>query len=206
MGGIGALRGAFIHELGLLETGRRGVQELVGTVALSDALAEVDTVSAACRSEKLSRNCSTFAVASRAGERPGRSSRGYRSAKYSSFHSPSRRSRTHIAVVPSRLLARVNCAVRDGTSSPERGRRDNGHLYNGIGFRNSPSMPADQAAAPEGSKIPDRVKLVLCGIGMWGGSAAECDEGQQCGEQCGRAADDEADGVAVAEGVQGEWV
>lgn len=44
MGGIGALLGAFTHEPGLLETGLRGVQEPVGTVALSDALAEVGQI------------------------------------------------------------------------------------------------------------------------------------------------------------------
>ncbi|WP_435599831.1 MSCRAMM family protein [Streptomyces sp. C10-9-1] len=66
---------------------------------------------------------------------------------------------THIAVVPPGLLARAICAVREGTCSPERGRRDNGHLDNCIGRRNHPSMPVDHAAAPRNSKIPDRVKL-----------------------------------------------
>ncbi len=119
------------------------------------------TASAACRSERPSRNCSTQTVASCAGERPGRPSRGYQSAKSSSHHSPSSRSRTHIAAVPPGLLARATCAVRDGTCSPERGRRDNRHLDNCIGRRNYPSMPADHAAAPANSKIPGQVKLEL---------------------------------------------
>lgn len=117
------------------------------------------TASAACRSDNPSKNCSTQTVASWAGERPGRPSRGYQSAKSSSFHSPSRRSRTHIAVVPAGLLARATRAVRDGTCSPERGRSDNGHLGSCIGLRNSPSMPDEQAAAPGNTKITDRVKL-----------------------------------------------
>lgn len=33
------------------------------------------------------------------------------------------------------------------------------HLDSCIGQRNYPSMPVDHAAAPEYSKIPDRVKL-----------------------------------------------
>lgn len=118
------------------------------------------TASAARRSDRPSRNCSTQTVASWAGEMPGRPSRGHQPAKSSSHHSPSRRSLAHIAVVPSGLLARAICAVRDGTCSPERGRSDNGHLDNCIGLRNSPSMPADHAGAPESSKIPDRVKLI----------------------------------------------
>src|SRR4051794_35221839 len=36
--------------------------------------------------------------------------------------------RAHIAVVPPGLLARATCTVKDGTCSPERGRRDDGHL------------------------------------------------------------------------------
>lgn len=96
------------------------------------------TASAACRSDRLSRNCNTQTVASWAGERPGRPSRGYQPAKSSSHHSPSSRSRTHIAVVPSGLLARAICAVRVGTCPPERGRSDNGHLDGLTGTRNSP--------------------------------------------------------------------
>ncbi|WP_256363310.1 hypothetical protein [Streptomyces sp. TRM70350] len=59
-------------------------------------------------------------VAHWAGERHGRPSRGYQSAKSSSHHNPSSRSLTHIAVVPPGLLARAICAVRGGTCSPER--------------------------------------------------------------------------------------
>lgn len=49
---------------------------------------------------------------------------------------------SHIAVVPPGLLARATRPVRGGTCSPERGRRDNGHLGSFVG-RNSPSMPVD---------------------------------------------------------------
>lgn len=116
------------------------------------------TASAACRSDRSSRNCRTQTVASWVGERSGRPSRGYQSAKSSSHRSPSSRSLTHIAVVPPGLLARAVCTVKDGTCSPERGRRDNGCLDNCIGLRNSLSMPADQASAPGNSKIPGRVR------------------------------------------------
>ncbi|GAA4486513.1 hypothetical protein GCM10023191_012840 [Actinoallomurus oryzae] len=88
MGGIGALRGAFAHEPGILATGRREVQEAVGAIALGETVAEVGqhavveagvfsylaraylksmrqrTASAACRSDRSSRNCSTLTVAS----------------------------------------------------------------------------------------------------------------------------------------------
>lgn len=97
-------------------------------------------------------------MASWAGERPGRPSREYQSAKSSSRHSSSRRSLTHIAAVPLGLLARSICAVRGGTCSPERGQSANGHLDNCIGSRNTPSMLTDHADAPGSSKIPDRVK------------------------------------------------
>lgn len=60
--------------------------------------------------------------------------------KSSSHHSPSRRSRTRIGVVPPGLLTRAICAVREGTRSPVRGRRDNAHLGSCIGRRNYPSM------------------------------------------------------------------
>lgn len=40
---------------------------------------------------------------------------GYQTTKSSSHHSPSRRSRTHVAVVSTGLLARTACAVREGT-------------------------------------------------------------------------------------------
>ncbi|MFF2385713.1 hypothetical protein [Streptomyces sp. NPDC058108] len=89
----------------------------------------------------------------------GRPSLGYQSAKSSSHHSPSSRSRTHIAVVPRGLFSRATCAVRGGTRSPERGRRDNGHLDSCIGRRNHPSMPVNHAAAPGNYKIPDRAKV-----------------------------------------------
>lgn len=82
------------------------------------------TASAACRSERFSRNCSTLTVASWAGDSPGRPSRGYQVAKSSSRHKPSSRSRTHIAVVPAGLLARATRAVRGETCAPERGRND----------------------------------------------------------------------------------
>lgn len=80
--------------------------------------------SAASRSDRPSRNCSTLTVANWAGERPGRPSRRYQSAKSSSRHKPSRRSRTHIAVVPRGLLALAVLAVDSETSAPERGRTD----------------------------------------------------------------------------------
>jgi hypothetical protein len=99
----------------------------------------------------------TQTVASWAGERPGRPSRGYQPAKSSSHHSPSSRPLTHIAVVPTGLLARATCAVRDGTCSPERGRSDNGHLDNDIGLRNNPTMPRGHAGTPGNSKITDGV-------------------------------------------------
>lgn len=54
------------------------------------------------------------------------------------------------------MLARAIRAVRDGTCSPERGRRDNGHLDSCIGHRNHPSMPADHAGPLGNSKIPGR--------------------------------------------------
>ncbi len=92
------------------------------------------TASAAWRSDRPSRNCSTQTVASCAGESPGRPSRGYQPAKSSSHHSPSNRSLTHIAVVPPGLLARAIRAVREGTCSPERGWRDNEHLGSCIGL------------------------------------------------------------------------
>ncbi|CAL9340990.1 hypothetical protein SUDANB176_00270 [Streptomyces sp. enrichment culture] len=92
------------------------------------------TASAACRSDGPGRR-STQTVAGWAGERPGRPSHGYQPAKSSSSHSPSDRSRTHIAVVPSGLLARALRPVGEGTCSPERGRRDNGHSNDGIGPR-----------------------------------------------------------------------
>src|SRR6266566_4611682 len=85
------------------------------------------TASAASRSDRSSRNCSTLTVASCAGEIPGRPSRGYHPAKSSSAHRPSSRSRTHIAVVPAGLLARATRAVSSGTSTPRRGRIDITH-------------------------------------------------------------------------------
>ncbi|OKI97209.1 hypothetical protein [Kitasatospora sp. CB01950] len=53
-----------------------------------------------------------------------RPSRGYQSAKSSSLHRPSRRSRTHIAVVPVGLLDRAIRALNTGTSAPRRRRTD----------------------------------------------------------------------------------
>ena len=118
------------------------------------------TASAACRSDRPSTNCSTQTVANWAGNRPGRPSRGYQSAKSSSCRSPSNRSRTHVAVVPSGLLARAICAVRKGTCSPERERRDHAHPNSYIGLRNNTEhAPVDHAAAPGNTEIPDRVKL-----------------------------------------------
>jgi hypothetical protein len=49
---------------------------------------------------------------------------GYHPAKSSSPHSPSSRSRTHIAVVPAGLLARATRAVSAGASAPRQGRID----------------------------------------------------------------------------------
>ena len=96
------------------------------------------------------------------GERPGRPSRSYQPTKSSSHHNPSNRSRTHIAVVASGLLARAICAVRDGTCSPERVRRDNGHLDNCIGCGTAPSLTVDHVVTLGNSKIPNSVKLRGC--------------------------------------------
>ncbi|MFD4144338.1 hypothetical protein [Streptomyces sp. NPDC058572] len=106
VGGVGALGGALVHGAGFLQAGEREVEEAVGAVALGEVLAEVGrhavveagivridgrcvrevdaasrSASAACRSDRPSRNCSMQAVAGWAGKMPGRPSRGYRSAK-----------------------------------------------------------------------------------------------------------------------------
>jgi hypothetical protein len=129
------------------------------------------TASAACWSDRPSTNCSTQTMASWAGERPGRPSRGYQPAKSSSCHSPSNRSRTHIAVVPSGLLARAICAVRDGTAH----RNGNGGTTHtptaASACGTASSMPVDHAAAPRDSKIPNRIKLRRWGTGAGDGRA-----------------------------------
>ncbi len=52
-------------------------------------------------------------------------------------------------------------AAQSETERAHRNGGDNGHLDSCIGHRDHPSMPADHAAAPGNSKIPDRVKLVI---------------------------------------------
>lgn len=117
------------------------------------------TASAACRFDRPSRNRGTPTVAGWAGERPGRPSRGYRSVKSSSHHSPS------AGLAPPSPSYRPDCSparpARSGRGPAHRsgdGAR-NGYLDHGIGLRNSPSTPGDHAAAPGSSKIPDRVEL-----------------------------------------------
>lgn len=41
MGGIGALRAAFVHEPGLFETGQRQVKQAIGAIALGEAVTEI---------------------------------------------------------------------------------------------------------------------------------------------------------------------
>jgi hypothetical protein len=74
-------------------------------------------------------------------------------------HRPSSRSRTHIAVVPARLLACATRAVSSGTSTPRRGRIDITHS-SGISRDSYPRKtgPGRHCRQPN-TKIPDRVKL-----------------------------------------------
>ncbi len=131
------------------------------------------TASAACRSERLCRNCRMLTVASWAGDSPGRPSRGYHEVKSSSRHSPSSRSRTHIAVVPRGLLARATCAVRAGTCRPERGDRDTGSpRARRTAFTSKPIIPVNHHDPPANPKIPDRVD-------HWGPGSAGCGVGAE---------------------------
>lgn len=97
-------------------------------------------------------------VASWAGDSPGRPSRGYHEAKSSSRHSPSSRSRTHIAAVPRGLLARAICAVRAGPSRLERRDKDTGSPHaQRMAFISKPIIPVEKHDPPAIPKIPDRV-------------------------------------------------
>jgi hypothetical protein len=103
--------------------------------------------------------CSTLTVASCAGEIPGRPPWGYHPAKSSSLHSPSGRSRTHIAVVPAGLPARAIRAASAGTPTPGRGRTDISHS-SGISRDSCPRKTGPQRGRSQpNTKIPDRVKL-----------------------------------------------
>jgi hypothetical protein len=183
VGGVGALGGVVADQPGLLQPGQGQARSRSARPSTSSRSRKSpstlwwkpgssrsrpsaylksirqSTASAALRSERSSRNCSTLTVASWAGEIPGRPSQGYQLAKASSAYRPPSRSRNHIAVVPAGLLARATRAVSSGTSTPRRGRIDIAHS-SGISRDSYPRKtgPGRHRSQPN-TKIPGRVKL-----------------------------------------------
>lgn len=106
VGAVGALAAPGLDQPGGHQAFQGQIEELVGTVVLGEAVAEV-AQDAVVEVRVVLFECE-------GDSRPGRPSRGYHASKSSSRHSPSSRSRTHI-VVPRGLLARTICAVSGET-------------------------------------------------------------------------------------------
>ena len=183
MRGIGALRGAFTHQSGVLHAGQGEIEEAVGAVALDETLAEVaqDTVMEAGIVQLQGQGVfEVDAAAHRLGGLPvGQTEQELQHANGGQLGR--REAGAPVAGIPvgevlvapqpvqpvpyphsrrtARVVARATCAVREGTSSPERGRSDNEHLDNYIGHQNSPEHDRWSPPPPGNTKITDRVKL-----------------------------------------------
>ncbi|GED83197.1 hypothetical protein TNCT6_02820 [Streptomyces sp. 6-11-2] len=162
VGGVGALRGSIAHESGLLQAGERQIEKTVGTVVLGEALAEVGqhaVVEAGIVQFHGQRVCEVEAAAHRLGGLSvGQAEQELQNRDGGQLGG--REAGSPVARVPIGEVLVVPQSVEAGTYPYRRRtarvarprdlrgqrqdlltgteRRDNGHLDNCIGLRNSP--------------------------------------------------------------------